>query len=205
MAIPKQLAFGRTGWHGDQSVSLRSSLGAMLTLVNDIRTQHNALCDKLDADATVPGAYAGFKTGMAAATTSLSSDQLAHVALGGSYSHGDDAVKIKLHIEGITALAEDIKVKHDLLVAALDAAALSLNNYEADCKMTGIVSSPSVAHFAQGGSSAHGDAGVQIRRVLEGMNELKAVHNAVLVKLNADTVPTDNDYATAVDVTADSL
>lgn len=204
MAIPKQLAFGRTGWHGDQSVSLRSSLGAMLTLVNGIRTQHNALCDKLDADATVPGSYAGFKTALAAATSSLSSDQLAHVAQGGSYSHGDDAVKIKLHLDAVTVLAEDLKTKHNLLVAELDTAALSLNNYAADCVVDGIVSSSAIEHFAQGGSSAHGDAGVQIRRVLEGFNELKAQHNATRVKLDADTVPTDEDYADGV-VTAPSL
>jgi len=127
MAIPEQLAFGRTGWHGDQAVSLRSSLGAMRTLANDIKTQHDALVTKIDADATIPGTYgAPYKTTVAAVSTTTT---LAEFANGGTFTHGDDAVVLRKVMQAVQALANEEKTLHNSLLVALDADALGFNDY----------------------------------------------------------------------------
>jgi hypothetical protein len=179
----------------------------MRTLVNDIRTQHNALCTKLDADATVPGApgfWATFQTAVPAAAASTIN--LEHVANGGSYTHGDDAVRLRVFLQGNGTLLADLITKHNLLVAALDAAVLSLNTYVSVGAATDASGSVSaLTHFAQGASSTHGDAGVQVKLLLQGGNDLKAKHNATLTNLNLDTVPTDNNYVALLTVSAPNM
>jgi len=200
MAIPEQLAFGRTGWHGDQAVSLRSSLGAMSTLANELKADHNAVLAKLDLDGGVADAdYAALHT-VAAANVDAAVAASEHIANGGSYSHGDDAVKLRLAMESIATMSNDMQTEHDGLLAKLDAdATVADADYAALHATTATAIGSISAHFAQGGSSVHGDAGVQVRLALQSVqtlaNEIKTQRNLVMAKLDADGGVADADYA----------
>lgn len=211
MAIPEQLGFGKTGWHGDSSVSLRSSLNSssMKTLLNELKADHNAVLVKLDADTTNIT-----DTNYVALLTVTSPDIVptaasAHIAQGGSYTHGDDAVKMK-QSNGL-ALLHELKTKHNALLAKLDADVGSPGAHAHDyVNAARTVTSVSAANadFGQGGSSTHGDAGVAVRRGLENRvalaNELKAKHNLLVAKLDADTLQV-SDYTATCTVAAANL
>lgn len=208
MAIPEQLGFGKTGWHGDESVSLRSSLNSpsIQALLNDLRTQLNAALVKLDADAGVTDtdyvALLGV-TGPSIAVTTASE----HVALGSSYAHGDDAVRLRLSA-GVSLLHEQ-KTNHNALLAKLDADVLVGATDFVNPARTVTSFSAAMSDFGAGGSATHGDAGVAVRRALEGRtalaNELKAKHNLVMAKLDADAGVVANDFVATCSVTAPNL
>jgi len=202
MAIPEQLGFGKTGWHGDQAVSFRSSLNtpSIQTMLNELKLDHNAALALLDGE----GGDADY-----AATLAVTGEDITvtaaseHVANGSSYAHGDDAVKLK-QSNGV-ALLHEIKTKHNALLVKLDADGAFANDY-VDAARTAAEFSTAGGDFGQGGSSTHGDAGVAIRRGLEGRvalaNELKAKHNLVMVKLDADVTV---QYVAAATVAAADL
>ena len=202
MAIPEQLGFGKTGWHGDQAVSLRSSLNtpSIQTMLNELKLDHNAALALLDGE----GGDADY-----AATLAVTGEDITvtaaseHVANGGSYTHGDDATRLK-QSNGV-ALLHEIKTKHNALLVKLDADGAFANDY-VDAARTAVEYSAAGGDFGQGGSSTHGDAGVAIRRGLEGRvvlaNELKAKHNLVMVKLDADVTV---QYVAAATVAAADL
>jgi len=208
MAIPKQLGFGKTGWHGDQAVSLRSSLNSpsIKTMLNELKSDHNAALVKLDADAGVTDTnYVALLavTGPDIVPTAAS----AHVANGSSYAHGDDAVRLK-QSNGV-ALLHELKTKHNALLAKLDADVLVADVNYVNAARTVAAFSAANADFGQGGSSTHGDAGVAVRRGLESRvalaNELKSKHNLVMTKLDADAGVAANNFVATCTVAAANL
>jgi len=189
MAIPEQLGFGRAGWHGDSSVSLRSSLNSpsISTLLNELKADHNAALALLDADVLVTDVNYVSTLAVTGPDITITTAS-AHIAQGGSYSHGDDAVKLK-QSNGV-ALLHEIKTKHNSLLVKLDADVLVTDVDYVNAARTVASFSTAAGDFGQGGSSTHGDAGVAVRRGLQGRvalaNEIKAKHNLVMIKLDAD-------------------
>lgn len=206
MAIPERLAFGGTGWHGDQSVSLRSSLGAIKTLVNELATQHSDLLAKLDADGGVPEVDYASTCGLTASAVSGVISE--HIAQGGSYAHGDDAVKLRLIMQDAQALANDLRAQHLALIAKLDADALGFSDYS--MQPNTIIAAATLpaadihAEFANGRIATHGDQGVAVRLALQAiatnLNALKGSHNQTLTSLDQDVVVADVDYASTLTV-----
>lgn len=119
MALPTQLGFGGTGFHGDDAVRTRTSINSLVTLATEVKTDHNALLTKLDAD--TPGVadtnYASLRT-IAAATPSAVS---ASVGLGGSLFHGDGAVQVRTTLEDLRTLINEAKADHNALRTKLAA------------------------------------------------------------------------------------
>ncbi len=204
MALNKQLGFGRTGWHGQESVSHRSALNTagMATLLNELATDHNAALAKLDTDNTVTDTDYASKLSVSAALMPNASS--AHVHQGGSYSHGDDAARLK-RTTGVAGLHE-LKTKHNALLVKLDADTGVTDNNYVDAARTVAAFSAHAGDLGQGGSSTHGDGAVAFRRGLEGRvalaNELKAKHNLVMTKLDADAGVTAADFAATCNVAA---
>lgn len=209
MALNKQLGFGRTGWHGQESVPHRAALNsaAMATLLNELAADHNTLVAKLEADDGT-NAAAGTYSALAVVATTMPAAASVHIHQGGSYSHGDDAARLK-RTTGV-ALLHDLKTKHNALLVALDADTGPSDNDYVNAARTVTNFSAHAGDLGQGGSSTHGDAGVAFRRGLEGRvalaNELKAKHNNLVTKLDADAAATlDNDYAALCTVAAADL
>lgn len=190
MALNKQLGFGRTGWHGQESVPHRSALNTagMATLLNELAADHNGALVKLDADGTVNDT--DYAATLSVSTALMPNAASVHVHQGGSYSHGDDAARLK-RTTGVAGL-HDLKTKHNALLAKLDADTGVTATDHVDAARTVAAFSAHAGDLGQGGSSTHGDAGVAFRRGLEGRvalaNELKAKHNALMTKLDADGV-----------------
>jgi len=204
MAIPEQLAFGRAGWHGDQAVSLRSGLEAMQPLVVDAKAKHNLVMAALELDGAVGGSYDPALVSVVA-DPAVPTMNFEHVANGGSYSHGDDAVTLRLVLQSLSVLALDLLNLHNAAVVELDAnGGLGLTDYEANFAVSDPASASAMVHFASGGSSAHGDAGRQIGQLLTGVADLKAAHNAMITQLDADTTGGGYDVL-ANQVTAPSM
>lgn len=207
MALNKQLGFGRTGWHGQESVPHRAALNsvAMATLLNELAVDHNAALVKLDADATVNGT--DYAATLSVSTAIMPSTASAHIHQGGSYSHGDDAARLK-RTTGVAGLHE-LKTKHNALLAKLDADTGVTDVNYVDAARTVAAFSAHAGDLGQGGSSTHGDAGVAFRRGLEGRvalaNEVKAKHNLVMTKLDADAGVTQNDFVATCTVAAANL
>lgn len=208
MAIQNELPNGRTGWHGDQSVSLRSTLNGVITLINDVRAQHEALLAKLDADAGVPETdYAAVCGSTVSAVSASITDQLAQ---GGSYTHGDNAVTLRLILQSAQGLVNDLQAQHVVLVNKLDADALGFSTYGAQPLFAAVLNADPAGNvndtFANGGTAAHGDQGVALRLAMLACvslsNAIKASHNDVLASLDGDAVVADADYAASVAVSA---
>ena len=210
MAVPKQLGFGRTGWQGDESVSLRSTLQAERSLINDIKAQHNALLLKLDADGDpIPGAgvpSTDYAASLAAVSSNVVTAASEHIAAGGAYTHGDDAVRLRTSLNQAVVLAAELVTQHNLLLVKLDGDSLGFITYVANFTVTLTSLGDIPGYFGQGSSATHGDQAVRVRQALEtinsGQNDIKAQHNALLVQLDADAVVNDIDYAATVGVTA---
>jgi len=187
MAIPEQLAFGRTGWHGDQAVSLRSGLQAMQPLLVDVKAKRNLVAAQLEGDGAVGGSYDPAFVAVTA-NPPVPTINFEHVANGGSYSHGDDAVRLRTVLQSLSILALELLNTHNAMLVELDTnGGLGLTNYEESFAVSDPASASAMAHFANGGSSAHGNDGRQIGQLLTGVASLKAAHNALLTQLDADT------------------
>jgi hypothetical protein len=194
MAIQNELPYGGTGWHGDNAVSLRSTIGDAETLAIDIQTQYDALIAALDANEGT--AVAGLATTAPALNgTNFRLQTLAHIAQGGSYVHGDNAVMLREYIAGAIALANEIQtnIGSANLLNALDTAS-TLTDGDYVAVIGALLTAPAVRamhpRFANGREASHGDQGVQVRLALEELvaayNELKAVLNALLTKIEND-------------------
>ncbi len=199
MAIQNELPYGGTGWHGDQAVSLRSTLGEANTLVNDILTQYNALLVQLDAtEGTTIAGNAAIE--IAAPLVSVAGGfrlaTLAHVAQGGAYAHGDNAVMLREYLSGAAAVANELLTDLPVLLAELDGAGAGSTLTDGDyvavigALLTAPAQSSIHSRFASGGEAAHGDQGVALRLSLEQgvvlTNQLKSVLNQLLTKIEND-------------------
>lgn len=209
MAIQNEMPYGRTGWHGDQSVSLRSTLGAAVTLANDIRTQYTGLLAELDTQEGT--SLVGDPTYDIAAPAITIPATLQHVALGGAYTHGDNAVALRAGLEGIEVVANELKSNFNALLALLDTSpgSISDGDYVATVSINTANAGSVSPHFANGGAAAHGDQGVQLRLALEGMvaigNSIKTQHNLLVAKIESDSSAPANTYDPTYDVTATDI
>lgn len=212
MAIQNELPYGGTGWHGDNSVSLRSTIGDLQTLSNDIHDQWALLLAALDAS-DAPGVLAAYTlTSPKVDASNFRLQTLSHVALGGSYVHGDNAVFLRELLAGAVAVGNEVlanlgEAAGPGLLADLDASGLTDVNYgDLWSPIDGTaISNVTVAgraihpRFANGREASHGDQGVQVRLALEEMvvvyNLVKESINGVIVKLDADAGVTGGPYA----------
>lgn len=202
MAIQNELPYGGTGWHGDQAVSLRSTLGGLNALVLDIRTQYKALLLAIDTHDAGSSALVGSAVDVVAAAPAVPTAMvppvaqatLEHIANGGSYAHGDNAVKLREYLDDHRDVVNEVQADLAALLAFLDAdtpGTIDDGDYVASIPMTASAAGIIHSRFANGGEAAHGDQGVQMRLGLVGMatlaNELKADFNALLGKIEADS------------------
>ncbi len=210
MTVPNQLGFGKTGWHGDESVSLRTSLSSGRGILLQFSTSFNNLLDILDSDSVVGDT--NYNSTLEVDTGLLDpvgdGEVSEHLANGGSYTHGDDAVKLRVYLEAVAALTTEVKTQYNALLTKLDAdAGIAATNYVSTCHITSTAMSAPSAHFANGGSYTHGDAGVALRTSLEDLvslvNELKTKYNAMLGKLDADSLDTST-FASGYGITGPS-
>jgi hypothetical protein len=207
MAIQNEMPYGGTGWHGDQAVSLRSTIGDLQTLSNDIHDQWTAVVGELDTSGDLAGAdvtYALTAPTVEAANFALQT--LIHVAQGGSYVHGDNAVMLREFLAGVVAVGNEVYAHLGAaagpgLLNDLDGAGgLGDVDYGAlwsPVDGTSVTDTIATAgrgmhpRFANGREASHGDQGVQVRLALEEMvavnNTVKEVVNGVIAKLDADT------------------
>lgn len=117
MALPKKLGFGGTGFHSDDAVRTRATINSLVALANALKTDHNDVLAKLDADGGVSGTdYASLRTVAAADADEVN----ATTGQGASFFHGDDGVKVRLVLQAIRTLANEIKTDHNALLAKLD-------------------------------------------------------------------------------------
>lgn len=117
MAIPTQLGIGGAGLHGDNAGAVARSLTALATLANELKSDHNALLTKLDADGTVADTNYAATLAVAAADASGTNT----LSAGGTGLQGDAAVKLARRVRLIGALAAEIKADHNALLVKLDA------------------------------------------------------------------------------------
>lgn len=193
MAIQNEMPYGRTGWHGDQSVSLRSTLGDATALANDIRTQYLAVLAELDSSEGT--SLVGDPTYDLAAVAVTIPDTLQHVALGGSYTHGDNAVALRLGMQQMVALLNEVRTDYTALLTFLDTnpGAVSDGDYAATQGLSAAAIDAVHPRFANGGEAAHGDQGVAMRLMLEG---LQALGNDIRTRWNSTFIPKlDGDSA----------
>jgi hypothetical protein len=159
----------------------------MQPLLVDIKAKHNLVAAQLDGDGAVGGTYIPAFTAVVA-NPPVPAINFEHIANGGSYSHGDDAVRLRTVLQSLSTLALELLDKHNSMLVELDTnGGLGLTDYEANFAVSDPGSASAMAHFANGGSSAHGNSGRQIGQLLTGVANLKAAHNALLTQLDADT------------------
>lgn len=217
MGIQNELPYGRTGWHGDNAVSLRSTLGEAETLVNDILASYQALLAEIDTQAgtTLVGDVTvdivGVSGPVSVPAPATGSDKtLIHIAQGGSYTHGDNAVQLRRGLQDVQALVNEVKAKTNALLAVLDGGpGDGIDDGDYVAALTNSTPNMGEVHsrFANGGEAAHGDQGVALRLALQSMvvlaNDLKTNHNALVAKINTDS--TSGAYDPAHLVTADNI
>lgn len=127
MTLPNSLGFGGTGWHGEDAVPTRTTLSSLVTLANEIRTDHNALLTKLDGDTGVPSTnYAAQRAIAAAAVSSIP----ASLGEGGTRVHGDEAVALRVILQAIRTLVNEAKVDHNALRVKLADDSLGDTDYD---------------------------------------------------------------------------
>lgn len=199
MALPTNLGPGGAGWHGDQAVSVRATLKSLVTLVNELKTDHNGTLAKLDLDTGAADAdYASLHSTAAAAAAAVP----AELGLSGSFLHGDDGVKTRKIIDSIGALANELKADHNATLTKLDAdggvgGATDTNYAALHTTATADAGAPLHAETTWGGARlAPGQViQAQIKALITLVNELKADHNGLVAKLDADSGITDTNYA----------
>lgn len=118
MTLYTELGHGAAGWHGDDAVVTRTTLSNLRTLANEIRTDHNAVVTKLDADAGVSDTnYAATRSIAAAAVGAIP----ATLGVGSAHLHGDDGVRVRVILQDLRTLANEIKTDTNALLTKLDA------------------------------------------------------------------------------------
>ncbi len=118
MALPNSLGYGGTGWHGDDAVSTRTTLSKLVTLANEIKTDHAALVAKLDLDGGAADTNYAALHGIGATAASAVPGTLGQA---GSFLHGDDGVRTRLILESLRTLANEAKAEHNAVRTKLDA------------------------------------------------------------------------------------
>lgn len=111
MTLDNSLGRGGTGWHGDAAVRTRTTLKAARTLANELRTDHNALMAKLDADATAPGSAFVADATIAASAIVAVKDSLGQ---GGSLLHGDDGTATRTLLSTLRTIANELKTDQNI-------------------------------------------------------------------------------------------
>lgn len=115
--LPTQLGVGGAGLHGDAAGKVALALTAAETLANELKSDHNALLTKLDADVLVGDTNYAATCAVAAADVSGT----ATISGSGIGLNGDAAVKLARRARLILALANEIQIDHNALLVKLDA------------------------------------------------------------------------------------
>lgn len=165
---------------------LVSFLTKAVTLANEIKTDHNGMLAKLDADGGVTGTDYESLHATDAASLSLT------VGLDILRSDGIHQGDLDIFLDNLITLANELKTDHNAVLAKLDAdTGVTDTNYASlHTTAAAALSAPNIT----GTGIDWVDVFTLISAALTLLNELKADHNGVTSKLDADTLVADTNY-----------